>query len=202
MIIDFGVLVLLAFVLLYGLVGLYLNKKRGKSRIYLIFYGFFCVYLTCLLNSTIFPLAYLGHTFPSNLWQSINFIPGVGLFKWESLMNLFLLFPLGFAIPFIWKIPSAKAMIPAVLVPGFVIELIQFLSGLISSGYTWRLIDINDYISYSLGIALGYLVFRLVASLFLELFPDDGEGVLKYIRDIFDRSVPKTPTESFSDEGY
>lgn len=202
MIIDFDIFALLGLALIFGLVGWYLKKKRGKDRLYLIFYGFFCVYLTGLYSNTIFPLAYFGHDFPPNLWESINCIPGLGLFKWESLMNLCMLIPFGFAVPFMRKIPNAKAMIPVILIPGFMIELIQFLSGLASSSYTWRLIDINDYISYSLGIALGYLIFRLVASLFLELFPDDGERVVMYIRDIFDRSTPQEPKESFSDEGY
>jgi glycopeptide antibiotics resistance protein len=202
MVIDFDIFELLGFILIYGLVGWYLKKKQHKSRIYLIFYGFFCVYLTAMLSNTIFPLAYFGHDYPPNLWHSINCIPFVGIIKWESLMNLGMLIPFGFAVPFVWTIPSIKRMIPAILIPGFIIELIQFLSGLASEGYTWRLIDINDYISYSFGIALGYLFFRLIASIFLELFPDEGDGVMKYIRDVFDRSTPKPRKESFSDEGY
>lgn len=202
MVIDFDIFALLGFILIFGLVGWYLKAKQGKSRIYLIFYGFFCVYLTGLYSNTIFPLAYFGHDFPPNLWHAINCIPFIGIFKWESLMNIGMLIPFGFAVPFMRKIPNVKTMIPAILIPGFMIELIQFLSGLASAGYTWRLIDINDYISYSLGIVLGYLVFRLIASLFLELFPDEGEGVMGYVRDIFDRSTPRPPREAYSDEGY
>jgi glycopeptide antibiotics resistance protein len=204
MVIDFDIFALLGFILIFGLVGWYLKKKQGKSRIYLIFYGFFCVYLTALYSNTIFPLAYFGHDYPPNLWHSFNCIPFVGLFKWESLMNICLLVPFGFAVPFMRKVPNAKTMVPIVLIPGFMIELIQFLSGLASAGYTWRLIDINDYLMYSLGIALGYLIFRLVASLVLEMFPDqhEGESVANYVRDIFDRSTPKPPQEAFGDEGY
>ena len=119
-------------------------------------------------------------------------------------MNFCMLIPFGVAVPFLRKIPNAREMIPVILLPGFMIELIQFLSGLISAGYTWRLIDINDYLMYSLGIALGYLIFRIVASLVLELYPDehDGEGAIGYVRDIFERSTPKPPKESTGDEGY
>jgi glycopeptide antibiotics resistance protein len=204
MVIDFDIFALLGFILIFGLLGWYLNKKQGKSRIYLIFYGFFCVYLTALYSNTIFPLAYFGHDYPPNLWHSIHCIPFVGLFKWESLMNICLLIPFGFAFPFMRNVANAKFMILPVLIPGFMIELIQFLSGLASAGYTWRLIDINDYMTYSLGIALGYLIFRLVATLVLELFPDhhEGENVANYVREIFDRSTPKPPKEAFGDEGY
>jgi glycopeptide antibiotics resistance protein len=204
MVIDFDIFAFLGFILIFGLVGWYLKRKQNKSRLYLIFYGFFCLYLTGLYSSTIFPLAYFGHDLPSNLWQSINCIPFIGLLKWESLMNLCMLIPFGFAVPFMRKIPNAKTMIPAILIPGFMIELIQFISGLVSAGYTWRLIDINDYMMYSLGIALGYLIFRIVASLVLELFPDHIESgsVMNYIREIFERSTPRPQKEAFSDEGY
>lgn len=204
MVIDFDIFAFLGLILIFSLVGWYLKRKQHKSRIYLIFYGFFSLYLIALYSNTIFPLAYFGHEFPPNLWQSIRCMPFVDLFKWESLMNLCMLIPFGFAIPFVRKIPNVKTMIPAILIPGFMIELIQFLSGLISAGYTWRLIDINDYLMYSLGIALGYLIFRLVASLVLELFPDqhEEEGVASYVREIFDRSTPRPPREAFGDEGY
>ncbi len=204
MVIDFDIFAFLGLILIFGLVGWYLKKKQGKSKLYLIFYGFFSLYLIALYSNTIFPLAYFGHDFPPNLWQSINCIPFVGLIKWESLMNLCMLIPFGFAVPFMRKIPNAKIMIPVILIPGFMLELIQFLSGLISAGYTWRLIDINDYLMYTVGIALGYVIFRFVASLVLELFPDHSEStsVMNYIREIFDRSIPRPPKEVFSDEGY
>lgn len=204
MLIDFDIFALLGFILIFGFIGWFLKNKRGKSRVYLIFYGFFCVYLTALCSNTIFPLAYIGNDNTPNLWHSINCIPFISLFKWESLMNIGMLIPFGFAVPFVRKIPNAKVMIPVILLPGFVIELIQFLSGLASSGYTWRLIDINDYISYSIGIALGYIIFRIAGSLVLDLFPDDVEGqtVMNNIREVFDRSTPKPPREDFSDEGY
>jgi glycopeptide antibiotics resistance protein len=204
MVIEFDIFALLGLLLIFALVGWYLKKKRGNSRIYLIFYGFFCVYLIALFSNTIFPLAYLHNDNIPNLWHSINCIPSLGIFKWGSLMNLFILIPFGFIIPFMRKISNALFMLPAILVPGFLIEFIQFLSGLASGGFTWRLIDINDYISYSLGIALGYLVFRLAASLVLEIYPDEVEGqtVMNYIREVFDRSTPKPPYEAFSDEGY
>jgi glycopeptide antibiotics resistance protein len=204
MVIDFDIFAFLGLILIFGLVGWYLKKKQGKSRLYLIFYGFFSFYLIALYSNTIFPLAYFGHDFPPNLWKSINCVPFVGIFKWESLMNLCLLVPFGFAVPFMRKIPNVKTMIPVMMIPGFMLELIQFLSGLISAGYTWRLIDINDYMMYSFGIALGYLVFRVVASLVLEFFPDrsEGESVRNYVWDIFDRSTPRPPKEAFGDEGY
>lgn len=204
MVIDFDIFAFLALILIFTLVGWYLKKKQGKSKLYLIFYSFFSLYLIALYSNTIFPLAYFGHDFPPNLWQSINCIPFVGLIKWESLMNLCMLIPFGFAVPFMRKIPNAKTMIPVILIPGFMLELIQFLSGLISAGYTWRLIDINDYLMYTMGIALGYVIFRFVASLVLELFPDHSEStsVMNYIREIFDRSTPRPPKEVFSDEGY
>lgn len=204
MVIDFDIFALLGFILIFGFVGWYLKSKKGKSRIYLIFYGFFCVYLTAMYSNTILPLAYFGHDYPPNLWHSINCIPFVGLFKWESLINICLLIPFGFAVPFMRNIPNAKAMIPAILIPGFMIELIQFLSGLVSGGFTWRAIDINDYLMYSLGIALGYLIFRVAASLILEMFPEKGEGetVMNYVWEILDRSTPKPIKEAFGDEGY
>lgn len=204
MVIDFDIFALLGFFLIFGLIGWFLKTKRDKDRVYLIFYGFFCLYLMAMLSNTVFPLAYIGHEYPPNLWHSINFIPLVGIFKLESLLNIGILVPFGFAVPFVRTIPGTKAMVPIVLIPGLIIELLQFLSGLASAGYTWRLIDINDYLCYAVGIALGYLVFRLIASLILDLFPDgfQGEKVAMFVQRVFERSTPKKEREAFGDEGY
>lgn len=204
MVIDFDIFSLLGFLLIFGLIGWFLKTKKGKDRVYLIFYGFFCLYLMAMLSNTVFPLAYIGHEYPPNLWHSINLIPFIGIFKLDSLLSIGILVPFGFAVPFVRTIAGPKAMIPIVLIPGLIIELLQFLSGLASAGYTWRLIDINDYLCYSLGIALGYLVFRLISSLILDLFPDEfqGENVAMYVRRVFERSTPKKEHEAFGDEGY
>jgi glycopeptide antibiotics resistance protein len=204
MIIDFDIFALIGLTAIFVLIGWYLKKKKSKSRTYLLFYGFFAVYLTALLSNTIFPLAYFGHGFPSNLWQSIHLIPSLGLLKLDSLLNLCMMIPLGCLVPLLWKIKDARAMLPAVLIPGLVIEFFQFLTGLASQGYTWRLIDINDYLSYSLGIALGYLIFRLVATYTLELFPERSEedNITNFVWEAFDRSTPKPVREAFGDEGY
>ena len=204
MVIDFDIFALLGLILIFGAVGWYLKKKKGKNRIFLIFYGFFCVYLTALYSNVLFPLAYIGHDYPPNIWHSFNCIPFVGILKWESLMNLGMLIPFGFGIPFMRKIPNAKGIIPFLLVPGFMIELIQFLSALASAGYTWRMIDINDWLCYGLGIGLGYLIFRLVASLILDMFPDEPEGETpaNFVWQIFRRSTPSPQRETFGDEGY
>jgi glycopeptide antibiotics resistance protein len=202
MIINFNMISFLIMVLIFGLVGWFLFKKRGKNKVYLLIYGVFCLYLISVASVSIFPLAYFDNNAASNLWQSIDFIPLVGLFTKESLMNLVLLLPFGVVWPFVRVVPNALRMLPGILLPGLIIEGIQFLSGILSGGYTWWQISINDYLSYTLGIGLGYLIFRFAASLVLELFPMQTDDGTHYFREVCERSVPHTIIVEESDGGY
>ncbi len=202
MLIDFNIISFLVMVLLFGLIGLFLFKKRSKNKVYLLIYGTFCLYLISVASVSIFPLAYFGNNAVSNLRQSFDYIPLIGLFNKESLMNLVLLLPFGVAWPFIRVVPSALRMLPAILLPGLIIEGIQCLSGILSGGYTWWQISINDYLSYTLGVGLGYLVFRFAASLVLELFPVQANDENHYFRQVCERSVPHTIIVEASDGGY
>lgn len=76
-------------------------------------------------------------------------------------LNIVMCLPLGFALPFLWR--DYRGLLPAVLLgAGFslLIELSQLLNG--------RATDINDFIANTVGVLLGYCLWRLFAVLFGE----------------------------------
>lgn len=203
MILDFNIFSFLAMAVIVVDIVWLLYKRQHRDKIYLAFFSGFCLYAICLAGVTIFPLAYFNNDLPANLWQTINLVPFRGILRWENMMALVLTIPLGVAWPWVWKVPNALKMLPAVLIPGLFIECMHLLSGLLSGGYALRAVDINEYICYSLGVALGYLLFRFAASLILELVPDENpKPVMAYVLEVCDRSVPRSAVIEQSDGGY
>lgn len=193
MLIGFNIWTLLLLVAGFGGFGWYLVRKRAWERDRMMIYGGFALYLLCASSVTIFPLALIGSGMPPNLGEYISLIPGVNLFHLDSLIALVVAIPFGFAFPLLRPFRLSPRWILFAFVPGLAIELLQLLGALASGLYTWRYIGVNDILCYTLGIGAGYLLFRLMASLFLELYPEGDEGFAGTLRRLCGDCLPPPP---------
>jgi len=163
----------LSIVLLFGLIWLgmlaFLRLKKKKSLVYLIFFTIFYVYLYKVLDYTIiqFQSLLLLRYFMPNLilngqttGESINLIPLIKLTPGDlktSLLNILLLIPFGFGLPFITDFRMKKIVVIGALF-SISIELLQLITGFLGQT-TFRIADINDVIFNTVGAAIGYILF-------------------------------------------
>ena len=74
-----------------------------------------------------------------------------------SLLNILLLLPFGFGLPFITNLRMKKIVVRGALF-SIVIEFLQLITGFVA-GITFRIADINDVIFNTIGVAIGYILF-------------------------------------------
>lgn len=160
-------------VLLFGLIGIsivtFLRLKKQKSLVYLIFFTIFYVYLLKVLDYTLFQfqaLLLLKYVMPNLILngqtagKNMNLIPLVTLTPQDlktSLLNILLLVPFGFGLPFITNFRMTKIVVIGALV-SIVIEFLQLVTGYMAN-ITFRIADINDVIFNTVGVATGYMLF-------------------------------------------
>ena len=130
-----------------------LNKTRFHSIKKTILYFVFATYLAAVYLFVGMPtLQFMRFDLSLTLTP---FLPMIADFK-NTILNIVLFVPLGIMLPFLWKKYST---LRATLVFGFsmslAIELLQIL--------TYRATDINDLIANTIGVVLGYFVFRLTS---------------------------------------
>jgi glycopeptide antibiotics resistance protein len=92
--------------------------------------------------------------------ESINLVPLVNLTMGDartSLLNILLMMPFGFGLPFIANVRFKQVVVIGALF-SVVIELLQLITGLMAH-MTFRIADINDVIFNTLGVAIGYVLF-------------------------------------------
>ena len=163
----------LVTVLLSGLIWIgivtFLRLKKKRSLIYLIFVTIFYIYLFKVLDYTLFQfqsLLLLKYFMPDLILngqtpgKTVNLIPLVTLTSQDlktSLLNILLLVPFGFGVPFITNIRIKKIVFIGALF-SIVIEFLQLVTGLIAK-ITFRVADINDVIFNTVGVAVGYILF-------------------------------------------
>ena len=163
----------LSIVLLFGLIwagiAWFLRLKTKKSLVYLVFFTIFFVYIFKVLDYTLFQfqtLLILKHFTPHLILQgqaageSWNLIPLATLTPGHaktSLLNILLLIPFGFGLPFITNLRMKKVVVVGVLF-SISIELLQLITGLIAQ-IAFRIADINDVIFNTVGVAIGWLLF-------------------------------------------
>jgi glycopeptide antibiotics resistance protein len=159
--------------LLFGLIWIgivaFLRLKKEKSLIYLIFFTIFYVYLFKVLDYTLFQfqsLVLLKHFMPDLILQgltageSMNLIPLITLTLEDlktSLLNILILVPFGFGLPFITNFRMKKIVVIGALF-SIVIEFLQLITGFMAK-ITFRVADINDVIFNTVGVAVGYILF-------------------------------------------
>src|SRR5512133_214677 len=160
-------------VLLFGLVWIgivtFLRLKKKERLVYLLSFTIFYAYLYKVLDYTLFQfqsLLLLKHFMPDLILQgqtaekSMNLIPLITLTPEDletSLLNILLLIPFGFGLPFITNLRMKKIVILGALF-SIVIELLQLITGFIAR-ITFRIADINDVIFNTVGVAIGYILF-------------------------------------------
>ncbi len=165
----FDLLTVLLFSLIWMGTVTFLQLKRKKDIVYLLFFSIFYFYPFKVLDYTLlqFQSLLLLKYFVPNLilngqadGENLNLIPLVTLMPQDlttSLLNILLLIPFGFGLPFISNLHMKKVIVIGVLF-SITIELLQLVTGFIAR-VAFRIADVNDVIFNSIGVSIGYLLF-------------------------------------------
>lgn len=159
--------------LLIGLIWLgiatFLLLKKKKSLVYLLFFTIFYIYLYKVLDYTLLQfqsLLLLQHFVPDLILNgfkdgtNVNLIPLVTLTLLDvktSILNILMLLPFGFGLPFISDLRFKRAIIVGFIF-SVAIEFLQLITGFMANT-TFRVADINDLVFNTLGVAIGYILF-------------------------------------------
>jgi glycopeptide antibiotics resistance protein len=103
--------------------------------------------------------------------RSVNLIPLATLTLEDvktSLLNILMMMPFGFGLPFIANIRFREAIVTG-LIFSIIIELLQLVTGFLSNT-TFRIADINDLIFNTLGVSIGYILFDGFMRKFRSIF--------------------------------
>ena len=133
---------------------LYLKKAgRKQSLIHIITVFVFCYYLFGILTVT-----GIGYTSKMRFCPNISLIPFLGMITGpiDTMLNVILFVPLGFFLPLLYK--KYHHIKPVILI-GFLFSL----SVEIFQMFDWGSSDINDLITNTAGVCLGYLIYCLLA---------------------------------------
>jgi glycopeptide antibiotics resistance protein len=162
--------------------------------VYLTFFTMFYAYLFKVLDYTLFQFQslFLLRYFVPNLilkgqyaGESINLIPLITLMPQDlktSLLNILLLVPFGFGLPFITNLHMKKIVVIGMLF-SIVIELLQLVTGVMAR-ITFRVADINDVIFNTVGVAIGYALFVEFVRIYRHLSHNweiSANPILRYI---------------------
>jgi glycopeptide antibiotics resistance protein len=165
----FNVLTILLFGLIWIGMVRFLRLKKHTSHAFLIFLTIFYVYIVKVLDYTLFQfqsLVLLKYFTPGLILngqtagKSMNLIPLISLTSQDletSLLNILLLIPFGFGLPFITNFRMKTTVVIGALFSIF-IEFLQLITGLMAK-ITFRIADINDVIFNTIGVAIGYILF-------------------------------------------
>lgn len=177
---------------------------RRKQRLaYLLFFSVFWIYILFVLKETLFPIQVAGGYVEAMrqvpFLSHVNLVPlYFGRFGLSSgilvgiAKNILLTVPCGFGINFISRLRARDFLWLAVAV-GLGIETVQLVISLLLR-YPYRVIDINDALFNTIGVWVGYGLFRVFAWLYLALarrFEIEYFGLAAYLLDV----VNQTQTE-------
>ena len=165
----FDLLTVLFFGLIWIGIVTFLRLKKKKILVYLIFFTMFYAYLFKVLDYTLFQfqsLLLLKHFTPDLILngqtagKNMNLIPLITLTPQDlktSLLNILLLIPFGFGLPFITNFRMKKTVVIGALF-SIIIEFLQLITGFMAK-ITFRIADINDVIFNTVGVVIGYILF-------------------------------------------
>lgn len=191
MLIEFGWTEICVGLLLLALT-LIVLWKRNKSPSYLLFFAIFWIYLMGVVSVVAFPFPAPGSYVLTHFKPNINLMPfRFGSCEFEDLcirgiyQNILLTIPFGFGINFVARIKSRYILWLALLV-GLVCESIQLVISLVVRS-PFRVVDINDVLLNSLGVVIGFGIFKLFARLYLYVvsrFALKPKNIFLYIDEI------------------
>ncbi|MGE5621009.1 MAG: VanZ family protein [archaeon] len=190
-----------ATVLFFGMIWLgiatFFLLKKGKSLVYVLFFTIFYVYLYEVFDYTLFQyqsLLLLKYFVPDLMLnglragKSVNLIPLATLTPEDvktSLLNVLLMMPFGFGLPFISNFRMKRVVTAGVLV-SIAIEFLQLITGFIANT-TFRVADINDVIFNTAGAATGYMLFAAFVSMYRRASCNWKTGEIPILRYIAER---------------
>ena len=172
----------------------YLLLKKRKGFVYLLFFTIFYTYLYKVLDYTLIQfqsLLLLQHFLPNlmlrgvDAGRTVNLIPLVTLRLVDvktSLLNVLMMMPFGFGLPFITNFRFKRVVIAGLLL-SIVIESLQFITGFIANT-SFRIADVNDLIFNTVGVAIGFILFVVFVRIFRRIFriwKIRANPVLRYI---------------------
>lgn len=136
-----------------------LNQLRFHNTGRTVLYFAFAIYLSAVYLFVGLPtLQFMEFELSLTL---IPFVPMLADLK-NTVLNVILFAPLGVMLPFLWK---KYGTLKSTMLFGFgmslAIELLQIL--------TYRATDVNDVITNTLGVAVGYEIYRLISKLIPSL---------------------------------
>lgn len=185
----------IGLVLLIVPIAILLHKKRSLYYIFCV--SIFGIYLLYAIQQIFFPIEingdyseYMRHE--TSFMSSVNFIPFYfgpfgtleGSLK-TIVLNIILTVPFGFGINFVAPV-RAKHFLWIAPAIGLGLETVQLIISLMLR-YPYRLIDINDVLMNTLGVLVGYGIFRAFGWLYLwasqQLAIEHG-GLGDYIYDV------------------
>ena len=160
----------------------------------MIFFTVFYSYLFKVLDYTLFQfqsLLLLKHFMPDlilngqTVGKNTNLIPLVTLTPQDlktSLLNILLLVPFGFGLPFMTDLRMKKIVVIGALF-SIVIEFLQLVTGFMAR-ITFRIADINDVVFNTVGVAIGYIIFVGFVRIYRHISHDweiSANPILRYI---------------------
>ena len=160
--------ILLCVLVWVGIIA-FLRWKKKKDLVYLLFFTIFYIYIINVLNLTLFKyqsLLLLRYFAPSLMLRgrpagkSLNLIPLITLTPADlrtSFLNILMMIPFGFGLPFITHFRAKKVIVIGALF-SIGIEFLQFITGYVAK-MTFRVADIDDVIINTVGVAVGYILF-------------------------------------------
>ena len=163
---------------------------------YLVCFSLFWIYIMLGLRETFFPIQITGDYVRAMrqmpFTSRVNFKPlyfgQFGLTEGivvHIIKNVILTMPFGFGVNFIARY-KAKEFLGLSVFVGLGIEAIQLFISLLLM-YPYRVIDVNDILFNTIGVLIGYGLFRVFAWLFLAMtrqFGIEHAGFSAYIYDM------------------
>lgn len=151
------------FVSLYIMIVSIINHRRNR---FWFLHFVMLPYILFVLTITIIPLPNIFQPKNEQFWQSVNWLPfrdiihGYAYAKREALLNVLMMVPFGFFLPFMTKKNVWKTVIITFCF-SLSIETIQLLTVLFNR-IDARTFDVTDLITNTLGGLCGYIIHRFV----------------------------------------
>jgi glycopeptide antibiotics resistance protein len=147
---------------------LFVIWRQRRSLPYLLFFSGFWIYLLVVVSRVVFPIVINLNGSKASFFPGINLIPfqfgacSIALSCVEEVIkNILFTVPFGFGINFLLRV-KPRSFLWLAPATGLMLELSQLIVTIIFRNH-FHVFDINDVIFNSLGILIGYAIFRVFA---------------------------------------